>query len=78
MALALANDRRRRVVAAVEDGMSCRAAAARFGIPVDGDRVAAAVAADGRRPAAAARLLPCRGATGGRIGSRAMPARSWR
>ena len=32
MALALSFDLRRRVVAAVEDGMSCRAAAARFGI----------------------------------------------
>jgi transposase len=32
MALALSDDRRRRVVAAVEDGMSCRAVAVRFGI----------------------------------------------
>jgi transposase len=32
MALALSADLRRRVVAAVDDGMSCRAAAARFGI----------------------------------------------
>ena len=32
MALALSDDLRRRVVAAVEDGMSCRAVATRFGI----------------------------------------------
>ena len=32
MALALSDDLRRRVVAAVEDGMSCRAVAVRFGI----------------------------------------------
>lgn len=32
MALALSFDLRRRVVAAVEDGVSCRAAAARFGV----------------------------------------------
>ena len=32
MALALSADWRRRVVAAVEDGMSCRATAARFGV----------------------------------------------
>lgn len=32
MALALSDDLRRRVVAAVEGGMSCRAAAARFGV----------------------------------------------
>ena len=32
MALALSDDLRRRVVAAVDDGMSCRAAAVRFGV----------------------------------------------
>ena len=32
MALALSNDLRRRVVSAIEGGLSCRAAAERFGV----------------------------------------------
>ncbi len=50
----LSIDLRKRLISAVEDGMSRRSAAARFGRRVDGDQMGRSVAADERCAAAAA------------------------